>query len=294
MRILYVTNAMPPQGCGVASFGKQQIEALRKAGCDVTEWTSWPPVYLPDNASEFDIIHLNWMPLTLGHIQAQHLPKGPLLSGHIHEYSSSWEKEHPPIFDCLQVKFSSEPVPFDPNVIWWQIPVPDYVPQSYPHESFDPQRGVWNVLVGHTGLRGDGLDRIGPACEKNGWQLSTSKDAGKWLPLEEEIERLAKCHVVVVQNHGGYSGQASAVSTAIASRRPVVINSGRMLSCIKRINEEEYGGGEIYCIEDAEEAVRTVLEEIREGREKRPFRLAEDYSWTNQTKKLIKEWEKHL
>lgn len=293
MRVLYINNELPPQGCGVASFGLQQAAAMRKLGCDVTVWNSWPPVYLPEDAHTYDVVHINWHPLTTGHILKQHLPKdGPLLSAFIHEYHPHWTERDqlPEIFSSMDILFNSEPVPGRDDVHFMLIPIPDYYPRPTPRIHFE---GL-PVVIGHTGLRGEGLDRIGPICEKNGWLLSTSKDNQGWVPMEKEVDRLSRCHMVIVHNHSAYAGQASAISTAIAARRPTIINSGRMLKEAARINEEMYSGSQLYLIDEPEQAILTVLADIAIMKEKLPFLMAEDYKWTNQTRRIISLWDAEL
>jgi hypothetical protein len=292
--VLFVSNRMPETGCGISLWGHLQVDALRAAGCEVTYHESWPPVYLPDDAGAYDVVYLNYHPITLAHIQPQHLPiwrpKGaikPLICAYIHEAHPHWweRNQFPDIWRALDLRLTEEPIPGQ-DVIPFQLPAPNYVPKGdWPRSGSAP-------LIGHTGIRGDGLDRLGPACERNGWELSTSKTAGRWLTMEEEIERLAACDILVAHLHGGYSGQSSSVMTAIAARRPLLINSNRMLQQIWARDQEL--AKELYRIEDVETGIATILVDLALGVAKRPLQLAEHYSWRNQTAKLIEIWKERL
>jgi len=281
MRIAILSNAGPK--CGIAEHGLQLYSALQGLGHAVTIHAMDYPNYPHGSLRESDVVHLNFYPSTIGHIQPQHLPLGPLYSAFFHEVDPKWGPGHeaPKIWsDDTIVKFSSEPTE---RSIFWQMPIPDYKPKNSP-------RGD-EIRIGHTGIRGEGLDRLGPLCEANKWQLSCSSG---WLNLEDEIERLATCHLVVCHSHSAYEGQSSAVLTAIASRRPVLTNSGKMLKHINALNEKSYKGSQLYCIEDMREGIRTILHDLSMGLEKRPNFLASDFSWTRQARRMVDVWKERL
>lgn len=300
MRVLFVTNVGPR--CGVSQFGSQNAAALLAAGQDVTVHLADYPTYLPENSEKFDVVHINFHPGTLGHIQPQHLPKKPLISIFWHETSPRWGREEtaPPLFYAPNaLHFAAEPIM---GMKFFPIPVADYMPepnlwdiggvdtinrfQVLPEELPEPP-----VLIGHTGLRRDGLDWLAHVCERRGWAISPSEG---WRSLEEEIERLARCHLVVCHSHAGYAGMASAPMTAVAARRPILINSGRMLSVLSRINEVDFGGSQLYKDDNLERGIETILEDIASGREKRPLEIAKFFCWSRRVHAMIEEWEGRL
>lgn len=282
MKILILSNKGPK--CGISESGKQLNQALLGLGHEVTLYNADYPSYGPSNMGEFDVLHLNFYPSTLGHIQPQHLPKdGPLISAFFHEVDPKWGPGHPApmIWDDESIlKFTSEPTP---KSLFFYLPVPDYKPKGSPSGE--------RIRIGHTGIRGDGLDRLEGFCEVNKWALSKSSG---WVNLEDEIERLAACHLVVSHSHSAYEGQSSSVLTAIASRRPVLTNSGKMLKHINDLNKTSYGGSQLYCIEDMEEGIRTILHDLAFGSEKTPNFLASDFSWARQARWMMAIWEKRL
>lgn len=292
MRVLFCTNST--QKCGIANFGRLHYDSLIAADVDVTLWHADYPKYLPEDANEYDIVHINSHPLVLNHIQPQHLPNKPKISYLFHEVPNHWweANEFPDVWHRADIRLTEEPIPGwegDGKTFYWQMPVPDYIPIG----GVSPLTGAItdDVLIGQTGIRGEGLDRLIPACRKNGWRLSKSGDWG-WLSMEHELERLARCHLVASHMHSSYSGQSSSVLTAIASRRPVLLNSSRLLHQIWKCDQAL--AQELYRIEDIEEGVNAIISDIRAGVEKRPYQLAEKYSWKNQTKVLLNIWENLL
>lgn len=291
MKILILSNKGPK--CGISESGKQLNQALLGLGHEVVLYNADYPSYGPSNMGEFDVLHLNFYPSTLGHIQPQHLPKnGPLISAFFHEVDPKWGPGHeaPKIWDDENIlRFASEPAD---KAYFWYLPVPDYRPKSVPPAThINPALDMAARIIGHTGIRGEGLDRLEDICQKNHWILSKSSG---WLNLEDEIERLAACHLVVSHSHSAYEGQSSSVLTAIASRRPILTNSGKMLKHINDLNKTAYGSSQLYCIEDMEEGIRTILHDLAFGLEKKPNFLASDYSWTRQAKWMAAIWEERL
>lgn len=274
MRVLYVTNKGP--ACGVSQFGKLQSQALRGEGLYVDVWEADYPTYLPENAHTYDVIHVNFHPSTLGHLLADHFPEGPLLSAHFHEHDPGWAQGRPAPSIWTSPRFMKFSSDWASGAKFFPIPIPDYEP-SEKELSSEP-------LIGFTGLRKDGLDWIEPICRKNGWKMSLAEG---WLSLEDEIDRLSKCHLVVVHNHSGLAGQSSSVCTAVAARRPVLINSNQMLRAIWEMG----GESQLYKIDDAEWGIKKVLSDIRLGIEKRPLLLAMGWSWQRKILALVGEWE---
>ncbi len=281
MKILVSTNKGP--NCGVSQTGFLTGEALRRGGHTVTIWEHDYPRYLPEDAGSYDVVHINFHPgPAASHIQRQHLPNGPILSMLCHEYSPLWDNggEAPSLWTSQDVlHFCSDPLS---SGIYWPLPIPDYRPT--------PTSMIGKpIKIGFTGIRKDGLDWLEPICKAQNWKL----DAGKeWLSLEAEIDRLSKCHLNVVHPRSGYSGSSSAVTTAIAARRPVLVNSNPLLRGIWDIDQGL--GKELYRIEDFKSGVEAILEDLDKGCAKRPLRLADEYSWANRVGELVKVWENEV
>jgi hypothetical protein len=75
---------------------------------------------------------------------------------------------------------------------------------------------------------------------------------------------------------------------AIAARRPLLLNHNRMLEHIWNEPEAE---DEVYVVDDVAEGVHAVVKDLREGREKRPERLAKRRAWSQAVPKLVEWWE---
>lgn len=272
---------MPPTGCGVALFGQQQAQALREQGIKVDVWEAGYPRYLPETAGEYDVVHINFHPGTLGHIQEQHLPiEEPVLSLWSHEWSPEWllKDKAPSLIWAVDVAQCSDPEATWP-VKYWPLPIPDYKPV--------PVSMIGRpVRIGYTGLRGDGLDWIASICKEQGWLLDKPKG---WLSLEQEIDRLSRCHFNVVHSHSAYSGSSSSATLAVAARRPVLVNSGRMLKGIRDLDAN--CGKELYINDDFKTGVDIILAELSEGSARRPIRLATEHSFAMETEKLVRAWE---
>lgn len=280
MRVLVVTNAGP--ACGVAQFGEQLVGALRGAGHEVTKWYADYPTYLPelpDGTKQFDVIQVNFHPGTLGHIQQQNIPRGPLLSVHWHEWSDRWGTADPAPSLWMENGVHTCSDPEVSGAEFWPLPVPEVRPSTGP--DLDGP-----VRIGWTGLRGDGLDWIRPICAKRGWELDTPKG---WLPIEAEVDRLAACHLNVVHSHSAFSGMSSAAMVAIAARRPLLINSGKMLKAVDAL-----AGDQLYHDDDFEKGVDRVLNHLKHGIEVRPLRFAEEFSWSKRIGTLTALWERAL
>ncbi len=67
MRVLFVSNH-EQERCGIAEYGRLHADALEANGIEVVRWSALYPKYLPPDAEEYDVVHLNWHPGTINHI----------------------------------------------------------------------------------------------------------------------------------------------------------------------------------------------------------------------------------
>lgn len=297
MRILYVSNSASLV-CGVGNYGRQCVEAAKRIGLDITDWDAVFPKRLPPDAAEYDRIHLNWHPGTIGHLQEVDVPRGPRLSVFLHEPDCTLPEGMAMRADAL---IAAEP---RDGMRLFLPPCPDYRPVTdWAHQP----PGMREIVIGLSSIRKSGLDRLAPAVERynrelrtawvdaNGpllpyevlpdeWHLATgSNSPDGWLSDEAEVERLAQCTLNVAHYHGANQGQATGVMTAIAARRPVLINSNRML-------ENLFDEPELYRIEDVRDGIERILHDIRDGCERRPLQLAEKRSWGRMIWQLKEVW----
>ncbi len=294
MRILFVSHTR--ERCGIAEYGRLHVQALRANQVDVVEWAADYPIYLPPDAEEYDVIHLNWHPVTINHILPEHLPKRPKISCFFHESAPVWETHgYPVLWEGVEFRWTSEPMV---GGTYFQVPCPDVDIEDPPTEAFNLGPALGEVILGTSGIRGEGLDRIIPACERRGWSHRGS-NSKVWLPMPEEVKRLSSCTINIAHYHSGYTGQSMAVMTLVAARRPVLINSNRMLRTIKMFSHpipDPYRidgtiPAQVYCIEDVEEGIDTILEDMSEGVARRPTWLAHIYRWSFRVRLMIERWE---
>jgi len=291
MRVLLVSNTT--LRCGVAQMGRRMFCALtgaadegwesirvgRRGDLEVAWWPADHPLTLPDSLEEFDVVHLNYHPGTLGHLWAQRM-KSAKLSVFFHEpdTGSGW-------WGAADLHILAEDIG---EGKYLPVPVPDYLPKNFvqfhgahvPMEHYRP--GDSSVHIGHSSIRRDGIDWVAPVIERHpAWRLECSES---WLPDAQEIERLAACDLTIFHPHSGNPGQSSAVVMGIAARRPLLINSSPMLRTL-------HGNPEVYQYEDPEEGVEVILRDLREGKARYPLRLAEERSWKRAAQQLVSWWE---
>lgn len=301
MRVLLVSNSEQTR-CGISLYGKRQYQAMKGLGVDITDWSALYPKYLPPDVEEYDLVHFNFHPHTINHIQAQHLPKRPRLSGLFHEARPDWLRDEnraflPSLWYAIEMKMASEDVE---GCRTFYTPVPDVNPEEWRFRFWDAEGGVTNppIMIGNSSIRRDGMDWVEQAVidhnrdapANHHWAISYSPSSEDgWLSDQEEVDRLGLCDVLIAHYHSGYLGQSAGAATMLAARRPLIINSGPMVRTLWKYAEGP--NPQLYKIEDAEEAINTVLEDLRHGRARYPLRLAEERSWTNQAKLMLSWWE---
>jgi hypothetical protein len=298
VRVLLVSNPLTER-CGVGQYGRHLWQALVRADVAVESWHSTPESPLPDPVPEVDLIHVNWHAATVGHLQPFHFLGGPPLSVFVHEPMSVCPL-NPQAALMLATERTLHPETGVPHRFeLFPNPCLDYVPRS-----------DWDgleITLGFSGIRHDGLDWIEGAIDRqrlelverdgppgpgevnpHAWRLCpSSKDPDGWLSDEAELERMAQHAMNVYHYHSGNSGQSYAVMMAIAARRPLLLNHNRMLEHIWNEPEAE---DEVYVVDDVAEGVHAVVKDLREGREKRPERLAKRRAWSQAAPKLVEWW----
>lgn len=282
MRVLHISNHSAGR-CGVALFGLQCSDALRAEGVDVVDWDGhYPPLhareeqgvpsYLPDRPSDFDVIHLNWQPATLNHYQSGMFPPGPLYSVFLHDL--------PPWSTCtfedrMHVKFALEPYEGATEI---PPPGPDYKPTQDMAET---------VTIGRSNIREAGRDELAAICAKHGWVFNDSRP--EWLSETEEVERLATSWVNVVWYNENRS-RGSAAMMCAAARRPLLLSDeSQRFAHLKPYADELY----FRPLHTLEASLVEIVNDVRRGhgREKRPTRVVDAFSWRAAARTMIATWE---
>lgn len=301
-KVLLVSNN-ETERCGVALVGRHLLQAGQQAGLKILAWHSTPAEPLPVQASEFDVIHVNWHAATLGHLRQEHFPEGPKVSLYIHEPASRCN-----LVERADLVVASEGAlsPESGRAKRLEVLLPpclDYSPLS----TWDGTE--WTL--GATGIRRDGLDWVAGAVQRQGvelqeqdgplgpgevhpqaWRIeASSQDPDGWLSDEAEVERLAACAMTVFFYTSGNSGQSVGVMMGISARRPLLINRNRMLS---NLWEDPVAASELYVYDDCASGIYAIVQDLREGRERRPFKLAARRSWANAIQQYKKWWEELL
>ena len=270
MRVLVVSNS-GTTACGIAEVGRQMARGLQSAGADVTVWDgSYEAIYarqqrqiapfFPPDVEAYDVVVVNWHPLSLNHYTgAQAWPSRPLRVGILHEQTDSYCPFRA-AFDRIEApEQKTDEHAFDYPCVAYESPVRP-----------DPP-----VVLGVSSLRGDGYGPVADLCARRGWTLN-APTPGVWLPIEAEIDRLARSTVTVAWYHAD-QGKASGVMTLVAARRPVVVSDSSMFSQVR-------GWTGIYTGPSLVEAVARALVGVP------PHTLAETRTWPALAARWLAEW----
>jgi hypothetical protein len=278
MKILVVSNFSGPS-CGVAEYGRMCVEALRRAGHAVLEWDGHYPAiyeksYLPLDADTYDWIHVNWHPVTLNHYAPQHFPPRSPVSLFLHDLPP-WSTC--PLWDRAQVRFAAEPYPGTVHLPYPAVQVVDLPPPP----ASPP------VIVGWTGIRGDGLEDLQAVARRRGWTLNTPVG---WLGTHAEIRRLRHSTLNVLWYHHTGRGQSLALMTAAAARRPLLISASEMFRTAWDYPREVYRAGYDPAPSLLEPAIDAVLDDVWKGQARIPDRLVEELSWARAVARMEVAW----
>ncbi len=301
MKILHVAN-FSAGNCGIKNFALQTSTALRRAGCDVTDWDGHystiyakiqrqEPSYLPLDADTYDVLHFTWNPLAINHYNIDHF--GPLT----HALLSIYLTDLPPYSACpaidsfpIRVAAEEHPLIHTPRSNGCILPYPiiDWVDDLPPApEAF---------TVGWTGLRGDGIGAAEEVCRRRGWATNfTDRTEGRaWLSPEDEVRRLAKSTVNVCWYHE-YQNIASAPSMCLASHRPLLLNGSAMFMHLSAYADELYlSVTHESSVEALEEALHLVYLHWQADRLRVPATILTDLSWAYGAQKLIATWQEAI
>lgn len=267
--------------CGIKNFLDQTYEALRRhPGVQVGQWDGhYPelyrrreagePTYLPADAASYDVIHVNWHPISFNTYGPDHFPAGPLLSVYLNDIPP-WSGC--PFHDRADVRFAAEP---SPDCIELPYPCADWITLPPVDHGFS---------VGCSTVRGDGVETVRRLCQREGWEFRVPDHTKGWLPYEQEVQRIARNTVNVLWYFEG-RGKSGGLSQAISAGRPVVCSGSPMFSHFWDYRDC------LYFSDDLEEALWQVHDDWEQGCLLRPGRAAAARSWSKATAVMVQAWE---
>jgi hypothetical protein len=285
MKIAVIGN-FSDRRCGFQSFSKQTAHALRRAGHDVTAFDgTYSTVYarreagiesfLPPDPSSFDVLHVVWHPATLNHYAGATWPAGPVTSVW-NGCPAAWC----PFNDAMAVKWGVLGREEGHRQLFY--PIPDWITDlPEPDPAF---------TVGYSGVREDGLPALRELCAKYGWATNFS-DPALWLPVEDEIARVARSTVNVGWYSGAHDDRSSGAMLCLASRRPFLCNHVRMFQHLEGYADVYFGDG-TDGIAELEAALLRVEADWKQGRLIVPGPVLDAYSWTKAVTLLEEGWRR--
>lgn len=295
MKILIVSNFSTPR-CGFRNFSDQAVRAFRNEGHTVDAFDGTYPLvyqriqeglgngaYLPDTVQSYDVVHLIWHPATMNHYSGASFPPGPLYSfWNGHPYAGN---PLPPVFG---VQFS--PIAIDGHIEAF-YPIVDWITDlPQPAEEF---------TVGLTGVRREGFEEVTAICQREGWQVNAG-DPETWIPLEDEIRRLARSSVNVSWYSPKHPDRSGGVMTALASGRPQIVSRVPMFDHFQITDEHErttypddlYHGE--YSAEKLEYLLTLAYENWKAGCLRDPKATRDRFSWTRSVQQLTEIWHDRI
>lgn len=291
MKILLIGN-MTDRRCGFANFTSQMVTALLRANADVTPWDgTYSTVYhrreqghahagfFPPGVEDYDVVHIIWNAMTMNHYSAA--PWDRLLeAGRV----TSWWDGGPsdaycPFLSWMQVRWAAYE---NEDRIYCPYPVPDWVDDlPEPAEEF---------TVGASSVRGDGVDEIRMVCQDRGWKMNLPTP-GAWIPMEEEVRRLARSTVNVCWYNTPdiWKDRASAPSMLIASKRPLLINQDSLVAHLHHYSDIYHG--KRFPIREGPGMLECLDALYKNPARQCPNQAFEDLSWTKAATLFLKTWE---
>lgn len=299
MRVLVVGDftAAP---CGIRNFADQTYAALaRHPGLEVAKWDGhYPgiyarreaglPTYLPPDAADYDVIHVNWHPIAFNTYGPDHFPPAAWFS--TGTYSRAWKKpilsvylnDIPPHSGCpfhdrADVRFAAEE---SPGCIVLPYPVCDWI-DDLPYGD-DPIFRTFSV--GCSTVRGDGVAQVEKVCARNGWQFRVPDRSQGWLSYEDEVRRIARNTVNVLWYFEG-RGKSGGLSQAVSARRPVICSESQMFTHFEPYYFSLYRGTDLEAL-----LMRVHQDALSDGL-RYPLLAAMEMSWSNATTQMVAAWE---
>lgn len=278
MKILLVSN-FSDKRCGYQNFSVQMLTALRRAGHEVTPFDgTYSAVYarqqegqsgfLPPDAGGYDVIHTIWSAQTMNHYSGCQWPTGPLLS----IWDGGPSDAYCPFMGVMQCRWTCYDRSAEGYHENW-YPIPDWIndlPETSPE-----------FTVGCTSVRGDGVAEIREVCERRGWEMNLPTP-GAWIPLEEEVRRLALSTVNVswYQTPPLWKDRAGAPSTALASHRPLLVSQDSLLSHLEGFSDLYHGTLKVHGGAGLEAALEAVWDDWKASRLVYPSEVLDRLSWS--------------
>jgi hypothetical protein len=303
MKVCVIGNVSDTR-CGISNYSQQTAIALARHGHDVTVWDGtysvvyqrqqegdWHLGMFPHDLPNYDVVHLCWHALTLNHYsgapwaELAHLPGGGPLR--------SWVDGGPsnascPFRDWMQVlwgHYESE----ERRALGYHmtpLPIPDWIT--------DLPAPDLVFTVGATSVRGDGIAEIRQVCEQHGWALNLPRP--EWLTLEEEVRRLARSTVNVCwyDTPPIWRDWAGAPSTALASRRPLLISRDSILQPLWDRSDLYHGAQIKFAGAGLNAHLWAIHRDWQLGDLRMPSQVLRDLSWSTVAAEFTRVWKEAL
>ncbi len=288
MKILLIGN-ISDRRCGFANFTQQTYTALQRAGQDVTLFDgTYGTVYerhqqgnagfFPHDIESYDVVHLIWHAMTLNHYNGANWAIRPKISW----WDGGPSDASCPFKESMQIRWSDYP---REGYHYAPYPVPDWVTDLPPvAETF---------TVGVSSVRGDGVAEVRAICDRHGWGVNLPVP-GQWLPLEDEIRRLARSTVNVCWYNTPplWHNRASAPSMLLAAGRPILINQDPLVAHLWAYPEADgvFHGKRFPATEGPN--LETCLVRLAEcPMLPLPITPAADLAWSRVAQDLVTVWE---
>lgn len=290
MKVLLVAN-FSDRRCGYQNFAVQTETAFRRAGFDLTTFDgTYSRIYarqqdglgihafLPPDTPDYDVVHLIWSAQTMNHYTGAQWPEGPLLS----IWDGGPSDAYCPFMQWMSCKWTCYDRSAEGYYENW-YPIPDWVDDlPAPDEAF---------TVGCSSVRGDGVAEVRDLCARRGWAVNLPSP-GQWVPLEDEIRRLARSTVNVswYRTSPIWKDRAGAPSTALASRRPFLKSDDSLLGHLEGCPDLYHGIHLEHGGDGLEGALARVYEDWKAGRLLYPSKTVDRLSWTRSVALYADVW----
>lgn len=221
MTLLIIAN-FSDRRCGFQNFATQAVQAFRRAGHDVRTWDgTYAAIYerqqqglgngafIPADIGQCDRVLFIHHPLTMNHYSGAAFPQDVPID--------LWNGGPADSYCPFEQAFTGHRwAPFERygyrHDCWY--PIPDWI-DDLP----EPDRPF---TVGLTGVREEGFAEVIDACSTIGARVNRG-EPGAWIPVDDEIRRLARSTVNVCWYSAKHPDRSGGVMMALASKRPQVV-----------------------------------------------------------------------